>query len=468
MEGQSAARPDLILFMTDQQRADQVGFSSAGHFETPHLDALAESGVAFDNAYSAATFCVPARNALLTGLLPHRIPTQVNGLALREGFWTVAHALREAGYETALIGKMHFAPVHAEHGFETMRLCEHLNAQGIPPEEGGDHLRDDYHDWLVSEGVDDWRFDDGELIQTSPWGPFPHAADLHPTAWIERETRSFLARRTSDRPLFLVVSFPASPRTAQPAGALRIAVRAGDVATSAHHVRGERGPPGALRRRDDDVRRSTDAPGRPGAPGGPGGGPRARARSREADRRLHRVDPGPARSAKSVVFFTSDHGDYAGNRGMLRKIPWIPYDDLALVPLVVAGPDVVGGRRLPDLVQSCDLALTCLDYAGVDVPPGVDFGTRTLRPLLTDADGAHDAERAVFCGTSVGWSMVRRGRFKYVRKVWTTSALFDLVADPDESVNLLDDPAHQDVLAELRELLDDELNLGIPELPTHS
>src|SRR6187431_1032437 len=94
----TAVPPDVILVMTDQQRHDQVGYASGGHFETPHLDALAARGVIFDAAYSASTICVPARTALLTGLQPHRLPTQENQFALREGFWTVAHALRHAGY----------------------------------------------------------------------------------------------------------------------------------------------------------------------------------------------------------------------------------------------------------------------------------------------------------------------------------------------------------------------------------
>jgi choline-sulfatase len=140
---------------------------------------LAASGVVFEQAYSAATVCVPARSALLTGLAPHRLPTQENGLALREGFWTVAHALRAAGYETALFGKMHFAPVHARHGFETMRLCEHLQVQGLGPlsrERGDEH--DDYHDWLRTQGLPDWRLDGG--------GPMPasYPPEAHPTAWI--------------------------------------------------------------------------------------------------------------------------------------------------------------------------------------------------------------------------------------------------------------------------------------------
>ena len=83
------------------------------------------------------------------------------------------------------------------------------------------------------------------------------------------------------------------------------------------------------------------------------------------------------------VGFTSDHGDYAGHRGLLRKTPWIPFDDLARVPFVVAGPGIAGGRRVTSLVQSCDFALTCLDFAGVKAPQGIDFDTRSLRPLLS-------------------------------------------------------------------------------------
>ena len=168
-------RPDIVLIMTDQQRFDQVGYASGGHFETPNIDRLAAGGVIFDRAYSASTVCVPSRVALLTGLQPHRVPTQENRFALREGFWTVAHELRRAGYETALIGKMHFAPVHARHGFETMRLCEHLSAQGLGAlsKERSDEV-DDYHDWLVSRGLTDWRAEPASrFVGSGPGGAAP-------------------------------------------------------------------------------------------------------------------------------------------------------------------------------------------------------------------------------------------------------------------------------------------------------
>src|SRR5262245_35736310 len=112
--------------MTDQQRFDQLGFMSGGHFETPALDRLAAAGTVFDAAYSSAPVCVPARMSLLTGILPNRLPHQEGSTALREGHWTIARAVQAAGYETAIVGKMHWTPVHSEHGFETMRMCEDL------------------------------------------------------------------------------------------------------------------------------------------------------------------------------------------------------------------------------------------------------------------------------------------------------------------------------------------------------
>jgi hypothetical protein len=212
--------PDIVLFLTDQQRFDQLGYASDGHFETPNLDRIARSGVIFENAYSASTVCVPSRVALLTGIEPHRVPTQDNGMALREGFWTVAHALKRAGYETALIGKAHFAPIHAQHGFDTMRLCEHLQPQGLGElsRERGDEV-DDYHRWLLANGYSDWRIDNmvrkirqkaerTVALAEVDVHTFPHSADVHPTGWVERETMAFLEARDTGRPLFLVVSFP--------------------------------------------------------------------------------------------------------------------------------------------------------------------------------------------------------------------------------------------------------------------
>jgi arylsulfatase len=443
------ARPDIVLFLTDQQRFDQLGYASGGHFQTPNLDRLAGSGVIFENAYSASTVCVPARVALMTGFEPHRVPTQENPFALREGFWTVAHELGRAGYETALIGKAHFAPVHARHGFQTLRLCEHLSAQGLGPlsRERKDEL-DDYHEWLLAAGYPDWRFERPGPGALGP-GVFPYGPEAHPTGWVEREATEFLERRDANRPLFLVVSFPHphapynppepyasmfDPANARlPDGGFEVnaglpmvcqlalanaTTRA--AAADEHHLRHVLATVRGLVKHIDDV----------------------------IGRLVARLD-----LASTLVTFTSDHGDYAGHRGLLRKTPWMPFDDLARVPLFCAGAGIAGGRVASEPVQSYDLALTALEYAGV--PPQVDdFDSRSLWPYLAGAGNGADRSRRVFSSIGMGWPMVRAGTCKYfVHSQRKSPVLFDLAHDPAERVNLADDPRYADVKRELSERL---------------
>jgi arylsulfatase len=458
-----AERPDLVLIMTDQQRFDQVGYESGGYFETPNVDGLAERGVIFANAYSGSTTCVPARVSLLTGLQNHRVPTQVNRFALREGFWTIARALKLAGYETALIGKGHFAPIHAQHGFDTMRLCEHLFRKDLIPREGeAPNDVDDYHDWLREKGLNDWR------AVTPPGGqasPFPYGAEFHPTSWVEREAMSFLDRRKRDQPLFLVISFPhphapynppepyasmyAADRTELPADDFDVNKRLPAGFLDAMTTR--LGRFGARRVSEDEAEARQALT-------------QIRALIKQIDEAighiLDRID-----LSGSIVFFTSDHGDYSGHRGMMGKVPWIPFDDLARVPLVVAGPGVVGGRCVSELVQNSDFALTCLDYAAMEMPANV-FDSRSLRPLLRDAPRREDHDRAVLCATTMGWPMIRRGPMKYIVHLLSNpNVLFDLDRDPGETVSVLDDPGYRSVAGELSSLLEQELARGIPEMP---
>ena len=421
--------PDVVLLMTDQQRHDQVGYASGGFFETPNLDRLAASGVVFDNAYSTSTTCVPARVGLLTGLLHHRVPTQVNRFALREGFWTIARELRGLGYETALFGKMHFFPVHADHGFETTRLVEHLTQSRVDQGE-----IDDYHLWLSAQGAADPRREyqaDGRRVDAA----FPYTAERHPTGWIEQEVCSFLQSRDRSRPLFLVVSFPHPHAPHDPPEPYASMYDPADVELPDQDFEVNAAlPPEFLQAF------STFGDRRPSRVGD--AKPRAftqfltkvRGLIRHIDDAVgaivHELD-----LKRALLFFTSDHGDYAGRRGVLGKAPWIPFDDLARVPFFVVGAGVSGGRRVGDLVQSSDFVPTALDRAGRDPHP-FGFDARSLGGLLGDPATPPDEDRSVFCATTMGWPMVRRGPYKYIlhRGTWS-NVLFHLDDDPDETRN---------------------------------
>jgi arylsulfatase A-like enzyme len=123
----------------------------------------------------------------------------------------------------------------------------------------------------------------------------------------------------------------------------------------------------------------------------------------------------------------------------MRKNPWVPFDDLARVPFMAVGHDIVGGRRVGSPVQSFDFALTALEFAGVAAPNDLDFASRSLRGVLLDEPGSADPDRVVRCGTASRFPMIRHGDRKYLRNAThqCDAVLFDLATDPLEQVNLL-------------------------------
>lgn len=463
--------------MTDQQRHDQVGFSSDGFFETPNLDALSARGVTFLDAYSAATTCVPARIGLLTGVQARRMWTEWGTTALQEGTWTIAHALRTAGYETALIGKMHFTPMHGNQGFSVMRTSEHLVASTHALRPDGTPDLDDYHQWLVDEGVARWGdFGVGETPRVEPIPPspplltaFPYKLEYHATTWIEREVRNYLATRSSDRPMFLVVSFPHPHEPHNPPEPYASLYDDNDIEIPAYDDALSDALPGefATAMRGGTARfrgwRVSDH-----------GENALRARQTKIRALIRQIDDAIGRLIdlfaldRTVVAFTSDHGDYGGHRGLGSKVPWIPFDDLLRVPLLLAGPGIAQGRTVNTLVQSSDLPLTFCDVAGVQYPVAVeDLDSVPLTPWLGPSAPTSEAERPAIFISNMGWPGVRLGQLKMIRHQQSGQhVVFDLARDPQEFHDVSEDPAYRDRIEQLEQLLRASLEKGAPALPS--
>ena len=227
---------------------------------------------------------------------------------------------------------MHFAPVHARHGFETMRLCEHIKSQGLGPlsrERGDEH--DDYHDWLESEGLRDYRYTPGGEYAFDSAMPASYPPEAHPTAWIEREVSAFLSARRDDRPLFLVISFPHPHAPYDPPEPYRSMYDPADSVLPSDGYEVNEELPLVFRLATSGELALPDANSRPEAEDPL----RVRAFLATVRGLIRQVDDALGRLVAqldldgSLLFFTSDHGDYAGHRGLMRKHPWIPFDDLA-------------------------------------------------------------------------------------------------------------------------------------------
>jgi uncharacterized sulfatase len=118
-----AERPNVILIYTDDHGWPDIG--PAGIYDdlkTPHLDALAASGIHATNGYSSAPQCVPSRAGLLTGKYQNRFGVESNGqdLAGFDAEFTIAERLQKVGYTTCQVGKWHLGPGNAidKHGFD--------------------------------------------------------------------------------------------------------------------------------------------------------------------------------------------------------------------------------------------------------------------------------------------------------------------------------------------------------------
>ena len=125
--------PDILLFISDQH-APQYQADGQMPVDTPNLAALREQGTAFDAAYTPCPLCVPARMAMLSGLAPHHTGIFTNNDTLPQTTPTFLHAMAAAGYETVLVGRMHFIGPDQRHGFPRRVAPDFTNSGWVRPQ----------------------------------------------------------------------------------------------------------------------------------------------------------------------------------------------------------------------------------------------------------------------------------------------------------------------------------------------
>src|SRR4051812_36909155 len=115
-------KPNVVIILFDDLGVHDQGYLGATDLKTPNIDRLAAGGTVCRNWYSNAPVCAPARSALMTGRCPLRAGVATNGTPLRPSEITLASALKNAGYATALTGKWHLGStpetVPNAHGFD--------------------------------------------------------------------------------------------------------------------------------------------------------------------------------------------------------------------------------------------------------------------------------------------------------------------------------------------------------------
>jgi choline-sulfatase len=401
----SRRRPDVILVLTDQQRADAFGAAGAADVRTPVMDRLAREGVLFTRAFTATPQCSPSRAALMTGRYPHRTgvmgntagvegraggqsppPAGMSG-SLDRSLPTLGRVFAAAGYETAYFGKWHLGGSPGDYGFQI------------------------------------------------------HDAKVHDPTLASRVV-AYLRQRAAPetKPLFLVVSWlnpheiysvaDAPPPEARVQAAARLPSNLADDLRGKpfpqrHYLEQDQGKPfvGADRTMWRRYRAFYNE--------------LVETVDREIGTVLGALAPG---DAPPITVFSTDHGDLGGAHGLPYKGPAM-YEELVRIPLVIAWPGRIRAARSDALVSLIDLLPTLCDLTGVPPPPDVDG--LSLRPVLTASPGSAPRVREMVFAEYYGkqsWRvpirMVRTARWKYVRYLGYGEELYDLDADPGELRNL--------------------------------
>ena len=357
--------PNVVLITGDHLRWDHVAANGNPAILTPHMDSLAGQGVSFTAFFTVGVACTPNRASLMTGRYPNSHGLISNGVMMPDDEVTLTHVLRDAGYYTGQMGKLHFMPHkdrdHREpykpYGFHQMRLSD----------EPGPY-DDAYGRWLWAQGKDVREKARVEMPGERPrfeHYTFAGTDDTTHASWVATESITFIEdtlARQPDRPFFLHAGFYAPhPPLNPPASAL---ARYENVQL----------PPRRYAADEIDYLPPRFANGMKALLNTPEDTWTAYRKHFYAmvthlDENIGRIisslkDAGVWE--KTIFIVTSDHGDYLGDHNITSKSDR-PYDGAMRIPLLVRGPGVPAGRSIDELAEVVDVMPTVLEM--LELPP---------------------------------------------------------------------------------------------------
>lgn len=461
-------RPNILIIYTDQQRWDALGANGNPDIQTPNLDRLAEESVNFDHYFVQNPVCMPSRVSFLTGQYPSALGITHMGVPVPEETITLPKLLRNYGYHSANIGKLHFLPhanrdhriVHPSYGFDHLEIADEPGpyedayrawvrrkrpdqldkiSAGLPPMAARWYETMNVEDTVVhpldNEQDGGGRFDFKGAI------PFPGDDDVTFSAFVAEQTISYLEGRQSSQPFLCIASFysPHSPWIAPQRFLDQYEPANFTLPDFPSELDAQRPADGTV----DEI--YSDAQLRSARHG-------YYAMVSEVDHYvgqiLDRLDE-LALADNTVVVFTSDHGEWLGEH--LRYGKGYPgHDCVSRVPLLIRFPAGKMGRRCQEIVEGVDVIPTLLDCAGIQIPPHLQG--RSIYPILiSDEPTAVPTKPALMEFT--GWKMLRSDDYRYVAHADGREFFYDLNQPLGEYHNVSDDVSYAPTLARMRHQL---------------
>lgn len=445
-------KPNILIFMTDHQRADTVLPEHPAI--TPNLTALGEHGVTFTNTFCPTPHCCPARATFMTGLYPSRhgvwnniCNDQALSRGLKPGVRCWSEELREQGYRMVYTGKWH---VSVEEGPEDRGWQELHHVGGTK----GDLHGQTWDQWKQSAASPEpTERGEGQILRPG-WGTYtaygskgdePH----HDEAITESAIDALGRLAKSDEPWCLYVGC-SMPHDAYwvPRKYLDM-YKLDDIPLPPSYADEMTGKPAVVRRMREQIF-----------------GQLTEREVREAIRHfwamctyldelfgrlLAKLDES-GQADDTIVLYCADHGDYCGDHGLFCKgLPC--YDGAYHVPAVMRWPAgiVDPGRRVEQLVSLADFAPTLQQVAGK--APDTSLTGQSLMPFLRNQppEQWRDDIHTQCNGVEIYYTQrsVRTMQHKYVYNAVDFDELYDLIKDPHEMHNVADNPAYTDVKRDL-------------------
>ncbi len=443
--GGTPSRPNILIIHADEHRIECLGAYGNADVKTPHIDQLAANGVRYDNSFCPFPVCTPSRYSLLSGQYVHDHRGWNNRSTLAPDIPTFPRILREAGYRTKAVGKMHFTPTYLDVGFDEMALAE---------QDGPGRWDDDYHRYLMRHGLVDRNDLEDQLVREyrkfAPQEYWDTCGALvsnlpeehHSTTWIADRAMEALQSWTADGARLLMVGFikphhpfdPPAPWDQMYDPETLSLLKGWTQESLDRDLKFNRGYFPNDKLTESVVRRVMAY---------------YYASISQIDHhvgRMIRLLKDRGLYDNTMIVYTADHGDYMGYHHMLLKGNYM-YDPVVKVPLIVKWPGNGKAGTVSDrMVNNIDLAPTLCQAGGCRAPAQMHG-----RALQNDGDG----HKLIFAEANGGRHVMARSR---TRKLILAppnreNLFFDLEKDPGEIENLYDSPQYKDEIKEMEAAL---------------
>ena len=455
-------RANILWLLSDQHRGDVMGARGHGVVRTPNMDRLAREGALFNDVFCQGPLCVPARVSLMTERYVRDHGAFENDYFSSAELPTMLQAIRDAGYHTSAIGKMHLFPHYpdVDDGLPLMRAMGFQEVLEVVGKLACGFVRNPYTDDLDELGLLDtyrrfvrertpWRRNRESRRDSKPtWtvDPSPLPAKHYLDTWVGRRAVEWLENYRGEDPFFLWVGFP-GPHDPWDAPAEYVR-RYEDADVTLDSTRRpeipEYGPLSVFLRsflRYSSSDTLTDE--------------RARDVRRHYFANVTLIDESIGQILDTLertgiadntwVVYSSDHGEMLGTHGFLNKMVF--YEPSVRVPLIIRPPGGIGtGQVHSGLLEHVDLSATLRDLAGAG-----EIAGSAGRSFANVFSGSRLVPREVVVSENYGFAMWRNNRYKLVvyEKDRRPVQLFDLVEDPSEDHNRVADPSYANVLADM-------------------